>query len=42
VKSSVSAATNALDQVVKVNKQLVAAAESNVAAAFAAVEKPLA
>ncbi|MES2353418.1 MAG: phasin family protein [Pseudomonadota bacterium] len=42
VKSTVSAATNALDQVVKVNKQLAAAAESNAAAAFAAVEKPLA
>jgi phasin family protein len=42
VKSTVSAATNALDQVTKVNKQLVAAAESNLAAAFAAVEKPLA
>jgi phasin family protein len=41
VKSTVSAATNALDQVTKVNKQFVAAAESNVAAAFAAVEKPL-
>ena len=42
VKSSVSAATNALDQAVKVNKQLVATAEANVAAAFAAAEKPVA
>jgi len=42
VKSTMSAATNAMDQVTKVNKQLAAAAESNVAAAFAAAEKPVA
>lgn len=42
VKSTVSAAANALDQAVKVTKQLNAAAEANFAAAFAAVEKPLA
>ena len=42
VKSTMSAATNAFDQVTKVNKQLVATAEANVAAAFAAIEKPLA
>lgn len=41
VKSTVSAATNALDQVVKVNKQMAATAEANLAAAFSALEKPL-
>jgi phasin family protein len=42
VKSSLSAATSALDQVAKVGKQLTNAAESNIATAFAAVEKPIA
>lgn len=42
VKSAISATTNAVDQVTKANKQVAAAAEANVAAAFAAIEKPLA
>ena len=42
VKSTMSAVTNALDQVTKVNKQLATTAEANVGAAFAAIEKPLA
>jgi phasin family protein len=40
-KSALSAATNAVDQVTKSNQQVLATAEANVAAAFAALEKPL-
>jgi phasin family protein len=42
VKSAVSAATTAFDQVINSSKQALATAEANVAAAFAALEKPLA
>ncbi len=42
VKSSVSAATNAFDQATKFNKQLFAATEANLAAALAAIERPVA
>ncbi len=42
VKSSVSSAATAFDQVAKIGKQAYEAAETNVATAFAAIEKPLA
>ena len=41
-KSALSAATSAADELAKVTKQVLAAAEANVAAVFAALEKPLA
>ena len=41
VKSAVSAATNAIDQFAKVSKQAADTAQANVAAAFAAIEKPV-
>lgn len=42
VKSALSAVTTAADQVAKHTKQVIAAAEANLDAAFAALEKPLA
>jgi len=42
VKSTLSSATTAFDQAAKVGKQIVETAEANVAAAFSAIEKPLA
>jgi phasin family protein len=42
VKSAVSAATNAIDQFTKVSKQAADTAQANIAAAFAAIEKPVA
>ena len=42
VRSSVSATTSALDQVSRLGKQVSSAVESNIATAFAAVEKPVA
>lgn len=42
VKSTLSAAANAVDQFVKINNRIQASVEQNIVEAFAAIEKPLA